>query len=859
MRRGDSHAGGSDSETDDDEESTPMGVLRTPRAQTPTLIQWSELKRAQAQYEPTRKLIELLEQREAGEEVEESLTRNYELYEGLLCRTTKAEEESYDSLRPYLPPELHNTIIANYHCSIWGAHRGGQATFREVASRYFWPGMYEEIKDYVSKCDVCQLAKGGQPTRHGLLHGRHYSHAFTQICMDLVGPIHQESGSSEKYLLVILDPFTHFVWIELVDTKHAETIQEAFVRRILCEEGAPRAVLTDNGSEFKNEKLRELMAALETDHQFAPAYHPQSNQAERANRFVVETLRALVRSPGAAARDWPKYVKYVEFAMRRQPIPGTNLTPFMAMRGRDPILPIDLPLASRAPLYTASLPKHVQDIQRMKHTAEKLIKSASETVMAKNKDLHDLGRLHIQFQLGDLVRHWGVQRSSGGDAAKLKLRNGVYKVVGKREDLYDLQHVSYPEIRKSNVHVSFLARWRGEGPPPPAVEPVTPASAAAGANQRGATAPDDDVDDDDDHADDDPVGAENFSTEPITEQSKLWDQLKLNELACFVLRDESPANLRTAEVVSLAADKRTGDFWYWIDSEPGPLQLTKPIGRRRLTPEWYDGRGFTRIKPRPGDRHKLHPRQFTYGVDDIEIILPRLKTQTGGGVVPQHVEKINGWLKARARTDRRAEAALRAFTRAKDKQQGAVALELHQLLREEFSTSPTQNQSQNPVKVPAKVTCQSGSMPESHNVMRRALAGTFHAKGVKCSQTLSHVGGPRRTEHQPKARASPRTCSTHQTSDGTKRPADGDSSTPPLPASEDAFHAGSEMLKKSPGGSQMLSMQHPKSSFPCKRAETAEQSGTAKVGSVGVGTDGTFDAGCVRSLRIATLLSRWRP
>ena len=48
----------------------------------------------------------------------------------------------------------------------------------------------------------------------------------------------------------------------------------------------------------------------------------------------------------------------------------------------------------------------------------------------------------------------------------------------------------------------------------------------------------------------------------------------------------------------------------------------------------------------------------------------------------------------------------------------------------------------------------------------------------------------------------------------------------------------------------MHSMQHPKTNFPCKRAGTATQSGTAKVGSVGVGTDGTFDAGCVRSLRL---------
>ena len=62
--------------------------------------------------------------------------------------------------------------------------------------------------------------------------------------MDLVGPINQESGSDDKYLLVMIDPFTHFVWIEVISQKDAKTVYNAFVRRILLEEGAPRAMLT---------------------------------------------------------------------------------------------------------------------------------------------------------------------------------------------------------------------------------------------------------------------------------------------------------------------------------------------------------------------------------------------------------------------------------------------------------------------------------------------------------------------------------------------------------------------------------------------------------------------------------------
>ena len=51
--------------------------------------------------------------------------------------------------------------MRNYHCSIYGVHRSEKTTFSEIARRYFWPGMYEDVREFVSKCDVCQLGKGG--------------------------------------------------------------------------------------------------------------------------------------------------------------------------------------------------------------------------------------------------------------------------------------------------------------------------------------------------------------------------------------------------------------------------------------------------------------------------------------------------------------------------------------------------------------------------------------------------------------------------------------------------------------------------------------------------------------------------
>ena len=83
--------------------------------------------------------------------------------------------------------------------------------------------------------------------------------------------------------------------------------------------------------------------------------------------------------------------------MRRAPIPGTNLTPFMAMRGRDPVLPIDLPLVSQAPVSNDTMDEHVKRLKANLAVTAKLVKSAMERTKEKNKDLHDLSQKQVVF------------------------------------------------------------------------------------------------------------------------------------------------------------------------------------------------------------------------------------------------------------------------------------------------------------------------------------------------------------------------------------------------------------------------------------------------------------------------------
>ena len=109
-----------------------------------------------------------------------------------------------------------------------------------------------------------QLAKAHAPARQGLLYGTHHSAVMVQLNMDLIGPITvgvktHASDDNPSYILTITDPFSHMVWLEVINRKTAQAVYQKVVERILLEEGCPRVILTDNGTEFKNDLLKGLV------------------------------------------------------------------------------------------------------------------------------------------------------------------------------------------------------------------------------------------------------------------------------------------------------------------------------------------------------------------------------------------------------------------------------------------------------------------------------------------------------------------------------------------------------------------------------------------------------------------------
>ncbi|GJZ89922.1 putative ribonuclease H-like domain-containing protein [Tanacetum coccineum] len=119
------------------------------------------------------------------------------------------------------------------------------------------------------------------------------------IHMDLCGPMRVESINGKKYILVTVDDYSRYTWVYFLHTKdEAPDMIINFINQVQRNLKAQiLKIQTDNGTEFKNEKLRSFYAKLGIVHHTSIARTPQQNGVvERRNFYVRKETKNLLRA-----------------------------------------------------------------------------------------------------------------------------------------------------------------------------------------------------------------------------------------------------------------------------------------------------------------------------------------------------------------------------------------------------------------------------------------------------------------------------------------------------------------------------------------------------------------------------------
>ena len=112
------------------------------------------------------------------------------------------------------------------------------------------------------------------------------------ISMDLIGEFHPPMDEGHRYALTVICMLTGFTWCIPIKDKKAPSIVKAHMNEVYYKYGGSRKILSDNGSEFKNELFTIVADKLEVEHKiFSPPFHPQSNgRIEGVHHFLKACL-----------------------------------------------------------------------------------------------------------------------------------------------------------------------------------------------------------------------------------------------------------------------------------------------------------------------------------------------------------------------------------------------------------------------------------------------------------------------------------------------------------------------------------------------------------------------------------------
>ena len=210
----------------------------------------------------------------------------------------------------------------------YSGHNSSRRTYNCLKRQYYWPGIRKQIFRHCKKCKECVLQNQGQPEKcFGHFDSPDLPMEF--ICMDLVGPIHPPSSRGNKYMLTVIDMLTGFTIAVPIKNKNDETICDAYRNHVYCTFGGNSRILMDNGSEFKNQEMKQVCETLGVKHIFSPVYTPESNgRLEGWHRFFKTCIAKHIHGGGV---EWDELVPLAVSTYNFFPCQSSKESPFVLM------------------------------------------------------------------------------------------------------------------------------------------------------------------------------------------------------------------------------------------------------------------------------------------------------------------------------------------------------------------------------------------------------------------------------------------------------------------------------------------------------------------------------------------------
>ena len=371
-------------------------------------------------------------------------------------------------------PEMQLKVMVVSHCGLCG-HRGQESSESIVRENFYWRTLKDDMATFVRKCLHCLLTRSGEMVPRPLGQALHASRVNEVIHMDYL--YMGTSTGKEKYLLIIRDDLSGYIWLWPADGPTSEVVSEALTMWIAVFGGFDW-IVSDQGTHFKNRLIEQLTKEFRISHHFTTAYCPWANgSVERVCREVLRASRALLSEWKLSPRQWPTVSECLSSVLNQAPSkrlglrdpnkPGVFRTPLEVFTGHLPSRPLLRSFPSdgseQVNIESEARARQLVEIDKLHEALSGMHRTVKETISSTRRKQIEKHNNITQvttesFQIGDFV----LVRCPSKRGHKLRFHwRGPRRVVQTKSAwVYQVEDLT--RGKREAVHVRRMILYRAD-------------------------------------------------------------------------------------------------------------------------------------------------------------------------------------------------------------------------------------------------------------------------------------------------------------------------------------------------------------------------------------------------------------
>lgn len=228
---------------------------------------------------------------------------------------------------------MRDIVLRDSHIGPDGSHYGVTKSFHRM-DKYWWRNMFNDIRDYVARCDVCC-----RPHTSNMRQLRHFMETaetapdtnkiFWRWSIDILGPF-KPVAKGKKFIAVATEFVTKTCEVKAIRHRDAYSVAD-FAVKLTRRYGMMRVLQTDMGPPVCASLNMLLNKALCVEANIAlPAAVSKKQVAERFNSQLCSTLVQMCRN---RPDDWNTQIDVCAFNYRSKDLSPITKSPFEQMYG----------------------------------------------------------------------------------------------------------------------------------------------------------------------------------------------------------------------------------------------------------------------------------------------------------------------------------------------------------------------------------------------------------------------------------------------------------------------------------------------------------------------------------------------